>query len=102
MAEEQQEKQGSRSREALAGISCCLTRFGANGNMKSVVNISIASTGGRWPVAAPAIVCAEVAELADALHSGCSARKGVEVRVLSSAPLVKKSPEQQRIGDFQE
>ncbi len=28
---------------------------------------------------------AEVAELADALHSGCSARKGVEVRVLSSA-----------------
>ena len=30
--------------------------------------------------------CAEVAELADALHSGCSARQGVEVRVLSSAP----------------
>ena len=29
---------------------------------------------------------AEVAELADALHSGCSARQGVEVRVLSSAP----------------
>src|SRR5271157_2451985 len=28
---------------------------------------------------------AEVAELADALHSGCSARQGVEVRVLSSA-----------------
>jgi hypothetical protein len=37
-------------------------------------------------VAAPAKVCAEVAELADALHSGCSARQGVEVRVLSSAP----------------
>ncbi len=30
--------------------------------------------------------CAEVAELADALHSGCSSRQGVEVRVLSSAP----------------
>src|SRR5207249_5256308 len=29
---------------------------------------------------------AEVAELADALHSGCSTRQGVEVRVLSSAP----------------
>src|SRR5208283_2581540 len=29
--------------------------------------------------------CAEVAELADALHSGCSSRQGVEVRVLSSA-----------------
>ena len=37
-------------------------------------------------MAAPATVCAEVAELADALHSGCSARQGVEVRVLSSAP----------------
>ncbi len=37
-------------------------------------------------MAAPAKVCAEVAELADALHSGCSARQGVEVRVLSSAP----------------
>ena len=36
--------------------------------------------------------CAEVAELADALHSGCSSRQGVEVRVLSSAPYVKKSP----------
>jgi hypothetical protein len=33
-------------------------------------------------------VSAEVAELADALHSGCSARQGVEVRVLSSAPIV--------------
>ena len=32
--------------------------------------------------------CAEVAELADALHSGCSARQGVEVRVLSSAPIL--------------
>ena len=35
-------------------------------------------------------ICAEVAELADALHSGCSSRQGVEVRVLSSAPSVKK------------
>ncbi|SPE25894.1 hypothetical protein SBA2_270004 [Acidobacteriia bacterium SbA2] len=32
---------------------------------------------------------AEVAELADALHSGCSARQGVEVRVLSSAPIFR-------------
>src|SRR5581483_561679 len=30
---------------------------------------------------------ADVAELADALDSGSSARKGVEVRVLSSAPI---------------
>jgi hypothetical protein len=30
--------------------------------------------------------CADVAELADALDSGSSARKGVEVQVLSSAP----------------
>ena len=34
---------------------------------------------------------AEVAELADALHSGCSARQGVEVRVLSSAPILLSS-----------
>ena len=33
-------------------------------------------------------VFAAVAELADALHSGCSARQGVEVRVLSAAPVV--------------
>ena len=32
-----------------------------------------------------ASLCAEVAELADALASGASSRKGVEVRVLSSA-----------------
>ncbi len=31
--------------------------------------------------------CAQVAELADALDSGSSARKGVEVRVLSWAPI---------------
>jgi hypothetical protein len=68
------------------GASCCLTGFEANGNMKAVVNAGVSSTGGRWQVAAPSIVCAEVAELADALHSGCSARQGVEVRVLSSAP----------------
>lgn len=36
--------------------------------------------------ATPARSYAEVAELADALHSGCSSRQGVEVRVLSSAP----------------
>ena len=30
--------------------------------------------------------CADVAELADALDSGSSSRKGVEVQVLSSAP----------------
>ena len=34
--------------------------------------------------------CADVAELADALDSGSSARKGVEVQVLSSAPKITK------------
>ncbi len=38
-------------------------------------------------------VQAEVAELADALHSGCSSRQGVEVRVLSSAPHTVASPD---------
>ena len=38
-----------------------------------------------------------MAELADALHSGCSARQGVEVRVLSSAPDIKKP---QQISGF--
>ena len=72
---------------------CFLTRFEANGNMKNAANDSVALKGGCRPTAAPATVCAEVAELADALHSGCSARQGVEVRVLSSAPFVKKFPE---------
>ena len=45
----------------------------------------------EMPFCGRAVFCswsqqAEVAELADALHSGCSARQGVEVRVLSSAP----------------
>ena len=45
-------------------------------------------TRGFTPIEAEATLLsfAEVAELADALHSGCSARQGVEVRVLSSAP----------------
>jgi acetyl esterase/lipase len=34
--------------------------------------------------------CAQVAELADALDSGSSARKGVEVRILSWAPYITK------------
>jgi hypothetical protein len=38
----------------------------------------------RRPIAS-STHCADVAELADALASGASARKGVEVRVLSSA-----------------
>ena len=63
-----------------------LTGFEANGNMKAVVIVRVASNGVRRRVAAPSIAHAEVAELADALHSGCSARQGVEVRVLSSAP----------------
>ena len=33
--------------------------------------------------------CADVAELADALDSGSSSRKGVEVQVLSSAPRIE-------------
>jgi hypothetical protein len=37
-----------------------------------------------------------VAELADALHSGCSARQGVEVRVLSSAPSSLSIPEKHK------
>jgi len=35
------------------------------------------------------MVNAQVAELVDALASGASARKGVEVRVLSWAPFLK-------------
>ena len=46
--------------------------------------------GGAGPGSSPNTRRAEVAELADALHSGCSARQGVEVRVLSSAPEFKK------------
>ena len=48
--------------------------------------------GGAGPSSSPNTRRAEVAELADALHSGCSARQGVEVRVLSSAPRVQKTP----------
>ena len=33
-------------------------------------------------------ICADMAELADALDSGSSSRKGVEVQVLLSAPIV--------------
>ncbi len=46
----------------------------------SSVKATLPSLGGKTRT------CAEVAELADALHSGCSTRQGVEVRVLSSAP----------------
>ena len=35
--------------------------------------------------------CADVAELADALDSGSSSRKGVEVQVLSSAPIKSRT-----------
>ena len=35
--------------------------------------------------------CARVAELADAPASGAGSRKGVEVRVLSRAPLLEES-----------
>ena len=45
-----------------------------------------ATIGVAGPTSSPNTRRAEVAELADALHSGCSARQGVEVRVLSSAP----------------
>ena len=38
--------------------------------------------------------CADVAELADALGSGLSVRKDVEVQVLSSAPIRMKMPEE--------
>src|SRR5947208_15213669 len=48
--------------------------------LSSSVKATLPSLGGKT------CTCAEVAELADALHSGCSTRQGVEVRVLSSAP----------------
>ena len=38
-------------------------------------------------------MCAQVAELVDALASGVSSRKGVKVRVLSWAPFIFKSAE---------
>ena len=79
------EKGNSGNWAAMPDVPSGLTALEADGNMKAVVNASAASNGGRW-LAAPSIVYAEVAELADALHSGCSARQGVEVRVLSSAP----------------
>ena len=41
-------------------------------------------------------ISAEVVELADALDSGSSARKGVQVRILSSAPIMKAT----RKADF--
>ena len=47
---------------------------------------------GLWPRFPPCLghfFYAEVAELVDALASGASGRKAVEVRVLSWAPLVK-------------
>ncbi len=53
-----------------------LTVLGSNGNMVSRKDAKTAQRSGPR---------AEVAELADALHSGCSARQGVEVRLLSSA-----------------
>ena len=42
------------------------------------------------------LISAEVVELADALDSGSSARKGVQVRILSSAPIMKAT----RKADF--
>ena len=45
----------------------------------------------RWFLPSCAALRAEVAELADAQASGACARKGVEVRVLSSAPAVTKA-----------
>src|SRR5690242_13864686 len=41
--------------------------------------------------------CAQVAELADALASGASSRKGVEVRVLSWAPILPPSSARARM-----
>src|SRR5438477_7814553 len=42
--------------------------------------------------------CADVAELADALDSGSSSRKGVEVQVLSSAPTFYGRPQGRILG----
>jgi hypothetical protein len=41
------EKRVVASRTMAPDGSSCLTRFEANGNMKAVVNASVASTGGR-------------------------------------------------------
>lgn len=43
--------------------------------------------------------CAQVAELADALDSGSSGRKAVEVRLLSSAPYLRKHSERFHVSD---
>ncbi len=62
-----------------------LTDFLTDGKMRTVDGPTRVRTRRRL-ANSPAL--AEVAELADALHSGCSARQGVEVRVLSSAPFL--------------
>ena len=43
---------------------------------------------GKMNLPRKTVHCAQVAELADALDSGSSARKGVEVRILSWAPFI--------------
>ena len=60
--------------KAAAPVNWCLRRLFPSGN---------------WNYTLPNVVFfpkALVAELVDAQHSGCCARTGVEVRVLSRAP----------------
>src|SRR5271167_2066177 len=63
---------------------CSLTGVLLDGKMKNCHRVELIPRA--WLANSPEL--AEVAELADALHSGCSARQGVEVRVLSSAPIL--------------
>ena len=70
----------------FCALSCVLTETSLDGNIRLGTGNRLSSR--RSIPAGEAPLRAEVAELADALHSGCSTRQGVEVRVLSSAPIV--------------
>ncbi len=56
----------------------------------------------KWsqPILAPRKLLAQVAELADALDSGSSGRKVVEVRVLSWAPNNSRTYKERLIGSI--
>ena len=58
----------------------------ASGSTESVVQFRLWYLPSRVDFATMVVGYADVAELADAIDLGSIARKGVEVRVLSSAP----------------
>ena len=69
----------------LRGRRLCLTGAGAEWQDETLRQARFCTPYAPGFEIATISPCAEVAELADALHSGCSSRQGVEVRVLSSA-----------------